>query len=101
MKLLALLGSGLQQAKFSQETRLGAPGEPNGIRTALRWTVYGKHQGDQKICFPSLYYGECLHDHKRKPRNLRTTVAYYTGLHLKFFSLRLKGFWLFLYRFLT
>ena len=44
-----LLGSSLHEAFLQQEHRVGAPGEPCGLRTALGWTVYGKDERDQIV----------------------------------------------------
>ena len=53
-KIELLLGSDLHQAYLSQDIRVGAPGNPTGLRTHLGWTVYGKDDGDQEINTPKL-----------------------------------------------
>ena len=53
-KIELLLGSDLHQAYLPQDIRVGAPGNPTGLRTHLEWTVYGKDDGDQEINTPKL-----------------------------------------------
>ena len=47
-----LLGSSLHQAFLLQEQRVGAPGEPSGLHTALGWVIYGKDEEDQSFSVP-------------------------------------------------
>ena len=37
-----LIGSGLHEAYIASDLKLGEPGQPYGIHTALGWTIYGK-----------------------------------------------------------
>ena len=48
-KVELLLGSGLHQAYLLKDIRIGAPGEPTGMHTALGWTIYGKDDGNQEV----------------------------------------------------
>lgn len=48
-KVELLLGSDIHQAYLLKDIRVGAPGEPTGMHTALGWTIYGKDDGNHEV----------------------------------------------------
>ena len=47
-KVDLLIGSGLHEAYIASDLKLGEPGQPYGIHTALGWTIYGKDATSQR-----------------------------------------------------
>ena len=44
-----MLGCNLPQAYLSQKVIFGEPRSPCGLHTGLRWTIYGRDGGNQKL----------------------------------------------------